>query len=180
MIRFIAWLVSAGYVAAFLWLTALAQKRAERSVWLFHAPGQTLSAWGFRLGFVAMVIWPLFHGFGGGALWIILAAIGAGLALWAQLHMGASWRIGAAQGAIGRLVIDGPFRLSRNPVFVGQILLAWALIPVAGWIMVAAALLITGAASIQIHREEELLRRDPAWRDYARRTPRWLGLPRRD
>ena len=81
-----------------------------------------------------------------------------------------------------RLVDWGPFAYSRNPIYTGNTL---ALFGFGLWIddlwLVAAPLV--GAALIRllaIRREEAHLeaRFGDAWRDYARRTPRWLGWPK--
>lgn len=140
----LAWIVGAGYVAGFLILTALAARRAGRSLWLFDAPGQALPAWGFRLVFVALVLAPALRlGWSESWLFPALAVVGAGGALMAQAYMGLSWRIGAATDQLGPLVKGGPFAWSRNPVFVGQSLLVWALVPTVGLPMLAAAVVHT-------------------------------------
>ncbi|NJM29777.1 MAG: isoprenylcysteine carboxylmethyltransferase family protein [Rhizobiales bacterium] len=80
------------------------------------------------------------------------------------------------------LVTDGPFRWSRNPIYVGNTLLvagAGLLLGVA-WLIPAA---FAGAILVQklaIEREEAHLaaRFGAAWQDYAARTPRWIRLPR--
>ena len=175
-VQLIGWILSAAYVVAFGLLTALAARRAGRSLWLFDRPGQALPAWMFRLGFAALVLWPLATSARHPSpIWLIPAALGAGLALWAQVHMGVSWRIGAADGQTGTLVTDGPFSLSRNPVFVGMLLLVWALVPLAGPVLLLAAVAMTAAAVAQVRTEEAVLCQDAAWRDYAAHVPRWFG-----
>ena len=47
----------------------------------------------------------------------VLALAGIGLCLWAQLAMGASWRIGVDPGEVTALVTAGPFARVRNPIF---------------------------------------------------------------
>lgn len=175
-VHWAAWAIGAGYVAGFLGLTLLASRRAGRSLWLFDRPGQSGPAWGFRLAFAALVLWPLAGpGWSSAALWLLPVALGVGFALFSQAYMGRSWRIGTAEGELGALVDGGPFRLSRNPTFVGQIMLAWGLVPLAGLPMLAGAVLMTVSAVLQVRSEERVLSLDPAWRDFADRTPRWIG-----
>ncbi len=176
MVQLTGWILGTGYLAAFAALTVLAARRAGRSLWLFDRPGQALPAWVFRLGFAALVLWPLgATGWSLSPAWLVPAVSGAGLALWAQAHMGQSWRIGTAEGQTGALVTDGPFARSRNPVFLGLLLLVWALVPLAGPVLFVAAVAMTAAARAQVRTEEALLSRDPAWRAYAARVPRWVG-----
>lgn len=175
-IQLLGWTIGAAYVALFLLATIIASRRSSAPIWLFAAPGQRLPALGFRLGFVILLIWPLDRSFDRSYfICLLLAALGAALALYGQLHMGRSWRIGAAEGATGSLVTDGPFAISRNPVFLGQIILSCALVPFGGWLMLLGAALITASAIVQVRREEAVMSNDLAWRDYAARTPRWLG-----
>ena len=78
-----------------------------------------------------------------------------------------------------QLVTDGPFRFSRNPIYVANtiLLLAGALIFTSPWLV-----LLAGANAYLLHhlailREERHLaaRFGAEWHAYARRTPRWIG-----
>lgn len=76
------------------------------------------------------------------------------------------------------LVLAGPYRFTRNPDYIGQTLLALGV----GLLLDAPAVLVgTLAALLAVHyaiipREERFLERKfgEAYRDYARRVPRWL------
>lgn len=77
-----------------------------------------------------------------------------------------------------RLITDGPFRHTRNPIYVGNTLLVAGAGLVFGvaWLIPAA---LTGAFATQklaIEREERhlALRFGKQWSDYATHTPRWL------
>jgi protein-S-isoprenylcysteine O-methyltransferase Ste14 len=190
------------YLLSFLALTAVAQLEAGRSVWLFGRgkEKQTLPALLFRFAFIGAAVWPLVRLITGdipaddpirSALdgnWIhvlgaSLIVTGAYVAILSQRHMGASWRIGAAEGEIGPIVDDGPFALSRNPVFVGQALLfvgLFLVLPGVISLALTAALLI--AIHLQVTVEERVLAvtMGAPYKDYLRRVPRWIGVPQRD
>lgn len=78
----------------------------------------------------------------------------------------------------GALLISGPFRLTRNPIYVGNTiaLAAMALAFSNLWYGVAAAVMAVLVHHLAILREEAHLaaRFGKAWDDYAARTPRWL------
>ena len=121
----------------------------------------------------------------GAPLWSLpghfLAILGAMLARGGQIGMGASWRVGVAEGALGELVTEGLFRLSRNPVFTGQLLLLTGVaLTVPAIPTVLAVLLFWLSARGQIVSEERLLEAGlgEAYRAYCARVPRWIGWPR--
>jgi len=77
-----------------------------------------------------------------------------------------------------RLITDGPFRFSRNPIYVGNTLLVAGagLIFGVAWLIPAALAGAFATSKLAIVREEQhlALRFGQAWSDYAARTPRWL------
>lgn len=81
------------------------------------------------------------------------------------------------QGA-SRLITDGPFRYSRNPIYLGNFLLVGGLGLVFGivWLVIAALLAAFLVQKLAIEREEAhlALKFGDAWQAYARQTPRWL------
>lgn len=184
------------YIAGFLFLTARLARKTGEPIWLF-AKGrerQTLPATLFRLAFLlgALLplvtlwlepqgtVWLLSRGNPGATIRIggmVMVLAGGLIALHAQNHMGRSWRIGAAEGHLGTIVDSGPFGFSRNPVFVGQIVLFAGLVlvfPSVQQLAVAIALVI--AVSLQVTIEERVLTKElgPEYDAYRRRVRRWL------
>lgn len=80
--------------------------------------------------------------------------------------------------AAGTLVTNGPFRLSRNPIYVGNTttLFAMAFAFSNLWYVIAAFVMALLVDRLAIRREEIHLasRFGEAWKAYASRTPRWL------
>jgi protein-S-isoprenylcysteine O-methyltransferase Ste14 len=118
---------------------------------------------------------------------LVLAAMGIGLTFWAQLAMGASWRLGVDPGERTALVTSGPFAVVRNPIFSTMALTALGLTLMAPTIAgVVALAAVVVALELQVRAvEEPYLRRvhGPAFATYAARTgrfvPRASGLRRR-
>jgi protein-S-isoprenylcysteine O-methyltransferase Ste14 len=81
-------------------------------------------------------------------------------------------------GKATALVTSGPFRFSRNPIYVGLLLvaLAFAVALDSAWQLVVALLLLLLLHFGVVLREERFLAAEfgDAYRDYARRVRRWL------
>ncbi len=80
--------------------------------------------------------------------------------------------------AADRLITSGPFRLSRNPIYLGNTI-ALAAMGFAFsnfWYTMAAAVMAVLLDRLAIRREEAHLtaRFGRAWQEYAAQTPRWL------
>jgi protein-S-isoprenylcysteine O-methyltransferase Ste14 len=77
------------------------------------------------------------------------------------------------------LVVSGPYRRSRNPMYLSVLLIlaGWAVAFRAGDLGVyALVMLIVFHVRVIAFEEPWLARTFPAgWRDYAARVPRWLG-----
>ena len=186
-------LLVTAYLVAFVVLNRRASRKAGGKVDHYrHATGlQALTAWLFRIGFIGSLIWGWWRHFAGlsasvapamSLIGTLVIVAGAGLALWAQWTMSASWRMGAVEGGGGALIEQGPFGFSRNPTFVGHMMIfsgAWIVSPDIPQAILAMA--VIAAAVIQVGIEEPVLRRDPgaAYEAYAARVPRWLGWPGR-
>lgn len=184
------------YLAGFLLLTRKASAAAGRNVDDFARPigAQRWTALLFRLGFIGGGLWGVTRAlvpefsptWPVGSAWVSVPALGLALAgVWlalaAQAQMAASWRIGAVEGTLGNLVSDRFFAISRNPVFVGQMMLFTGLALVRpDPVQALLSLAVWVAAIWQVRIEELVLRASlgEPYRAYAARTPRWLGLPK--
>lgn len=100
-------------------------------------------------------------------LWIVAA----------QGQMGDAWRIGIDAATRTELVERGPFRVSRNPIFLGmRALLLGLFFIVPNALTLAVWLLGDTLLQIQVRLEEKHLRRlhGNAYITYQRRVRRWL------
>ena len=110
--------------------------------------------------------------------WPLALVAGVGLILWAALHF---WRHetplepGHEPAA---LVTDGPYRLSRNPIYLGMALtlLAWAIALGNPLTLLGPPVFLAIAYHRFIRHEERLLadRFDESWHEFRSRTRRWL------
>lgn len=118
---------------------------------------------------------------GGPGLMVVGLAIAAFfvLVLTIQRHMRLSL-LASAYGEPQRLVTSGPFRYSRNPIYVAFLIPLAALAvysPLAA--AVSTAVYLAAMTTYVIAREEEVLERNfgETYRAYKAATPRWfLGL----
>ena len=107
-----------------------------------------------------------------------LAIAGVAATFWSQLSMGESWRIGVDQQERTRLVVHGPFRWVRNPIFTSMAVVlggVFLLTPTA----VAGAALVSLIAALQLQVrtvEEPYLMRThgSVYRVYAASVGRFL------
>ena len=108
------------------------------------------------------------------------AVVAATAILWiavAQAQMSASFRMGFDPSEKTDLICDGPFSLSRNPIYLG------ILVGVGGFFLMAPNALSFGAAviafigiSVQVRLEEEYLlsKHDEAYSEYRSAVRRWI------
>lgn len=109
---------------------------------------------------------------------LILSAAGTAFFIWAMLAMRDNWRSGYDLHQNTTLVVSGPYKISRNPAFVGFDLLY------IGWALAFPNifnLIISVAALIVFHRqivEEELFLESAFGREYElykMRVNRYMG-----
>ena len=109
---------------------------------------------------------------------IMLALLGIGLTVWAQLDIGDSWRVGVHESESTALVHTGMFGRVRNPIYtamltfgVGIALLTPNFVTIAGLILAVAAL------ELQVRRVEEpylLGEHGEAYRGYTASVGRFI------
>ncbi|HME08443.1 MAG TPA: isoprenylcysteine carboxylmethyltransferase family protein [Bryobacteraceae bacterium] len=82
---------------------------------------------------------------------------------------------------VSRLINDGPYRITRNPMYLGMVLISASASLIAGLFL---NLCSAAALAVWLHLrfilpEEKFLRETlgVGYLEYASRTPRWLGLP---
>ena len=140
----------------------------------------------FRFALLAMLALHLFDGLSGPRIlpapWhqagIGLVLLGGGLILWAaRLFQGAGTGIRPFR-SLTRLVVHGPYRFTRNPMYLGMVLVlvgtaAWCrdLTP---WFVVPVFVVVIDRRFIA--REERFLadRLGDSYREYCQRVRRWL------
>lgn len=113
-----------------------------------------------------------------GVAGLVCMATATALVVWAQLAMGRSWRIGVDANERTELVVRGPFRLVRNPIFSALWLLTFGLaMAVPNVVAVAAVVVLTAALELQVRAVEEpyLVRtHGSAYRAYASTVGRFV------
>lgn len=117
------------------------------------------------------------------AIGAIAALAGAAGTSWAQSAMGRSWRIGVRETDETELVLHGPFRLVRNPIFSFMMLAAGGLVLLfPARASLASFVCLVLAVELQVRRvEEPYLRRKhgEAFARYCRSVGRFVpGLGR--
>ncbi len=113
------------------------------------------------------------------ALGVLLLAIGFASAFWAAgLFRREGTEINPTSEANKKLVVSGPFRYTRNPMYLGLVLASAGVAFLAGSLpmFVVPVLVFATANWVHIPFEEAKMRRQfgAAFDDYTRRTRRWL------
>lgn len=109
----------------------------------------------------------------------IVATVGATIVIVAQVQMGRAWRVGVREGDAPLFVSHGLFRFSRNPIFVGMMLVGLSAAIVSGtWWSWFALVLFALSCIVQVRIEEAHLEASfgDAYRTFRRQVPRWVGL----
>jgi protein-S-isoprenylcysteine O-methyltransferase Ste14 len=96
------------------------------------------------------------------AVGLVIALVGIAGTLWAQVAMGADWRVGMDHESETALVTGGPFRWMRNPIYSAMILFVLGvalLIPSALTLVLAAATVAEIELQVRAVEEPFLARR---------------------
>ncbi len=162
---------------------AIRQATGDRP-WAFaSAKGvQRIAGSSFALSVAALLVAAALAPINGTNLRILAAIVslfGAAIVIVAQVQMGRAWRVGVREGDAPLFVSHGLFRFSRNPIFVGMILVGLSAAIVSGtwWSWVALVLFVLSCI-VQVRIEEAHLEASfgDAYRAFRRQVPRWLGL----
>jgi protein-S-isoprenylcysteine O-methyltransferase Ste14 len=109
-----------------------------------------------------------------------LLTLGAGLDIWAMLTMTRARANILPHRAATALVTSGPFRFSRNPIYLGNtiMMIGGAFAFLNFWLIPAGLLAALATHHLAIRREEAHMtaKFGDAWRAYAVRTRRWIGI----
>ena len=172
-------------IAATLWRGVAIRRATGDRPWAFaSAKGvQRVAGSSFALSVAALLVAAALAPAGVTTSWTVLAAIvaltGAAIVIIAQKQMGWAWRVGVRAGDAPQFVSHGLFRFSRNPIFVGMMLVGLSAAMVSGtwWGGVALALFIASCA-VQVRIEEAHLEASfgQVYRDFRSTIPRWLGM----
>lgn len=118
----------------------------------------------------------------GNLLSLALNGVGLTCVVWTMcLHFVRTSRRVAWERTPSYLLIRGPYKFTRNPMFLGELLLwfGWALFYGSVVVFIVCVGLWVIINFIAVPREERDLeaRFGEAYREYKRRVPRWLGKP---
>lgn len=161
--------------------------------WVARRPHERTLLLSMELNFIAL--WALFKFYlkwdralapaafepGLAVVGALLAAAGALLAAWGKLRLGRwfSATFGVKQGHV--LVTDGPFALTRHPIYSGVLAMIYGSAIAWGSVLtLLLALLLTMTLSFHTIYEELLFEAHfgDAYRDYRRRVPRLVPFVR--
>jgi protein-S-isoprenylcysteine O-methyltransferase Ste14 len=113
---------------------------------------------------------------------LAVQVVGLGFAIWARSTLGKNWSGRITIGGSQQLVIQGPYRIVRHPIYSGLLLGALGTAVVAGLARAfLGVLLVLAGVLIKIRREETALRQHfgPDYGEYAARVPALVPGPRR-
>ena len=80
-----------------------------------------------------------------------------------------------------KVITKGPYGVSRNPMYIGMLLMQIGLgITCASWLYLLFTLVLMILLNANLSAEERycLYRYGDSYREYMNRTPRWIGIPK--
>ena len=134
---------------------------------------------GALLGIYVPIGWPGGEGadiLQGAGVVVILVAVGLGIAaLYTLRKSNTTFR---GDRAADHLVTNGPFAMTRNPIYLSNVILliGLGLFFGNGWLLIAAIVSGYADGKLAIEREEAHLdtRFGKPWREYRKRVRRWI------
>jgi protein-S-isoprenylcysteine O-methyltransferase Ste14 len=140
--------------------------------------GLVLLFWRMRLPYLGTRLWP------SSGIWasvgLTVEVMGMALAFWARYTLRANWTGRITTAGSQQLVVTGPYKLVRHPIYTGGLLAILGSAIVAG---VSSALLGFGLTLIgiwiKLQREEAALREHfgSAYEEYSQRVSAVVPLP---
>jgi protein-S-isoprenylcysteine O-methyltransferase Ste14 len=112
-------------------------------------------------------------------LGVPLSLGGIGFSLWSITILGPS----STYGNEGPLILRGPYRISRNPQYLGFIvaLIGWSIVTSSGATILAVLVWIIPLVLVPFAEEPWLLQRHGSeYEEYLRKVPRFVSLKKRN
>ena len=152
----------------------------ERDVAGVPLPPPLIYVAGLLLGWVIDLVWPT-----SGPPWPVAVTVAVlGTLAWLWLDGSAAMRFKRAGTAVipfkpsTALVVDGPYRFTRNPIYLGMAALYVGLAVLLGlmWALLLLPVVIVAVDRLVIAREEPYLERKfgTDYVEYKRRVRRWI------
>jgi protein-S-isoprenylcysteine O-methyltransferase Ste14 len=117
--------------------------------------------------FAPLAVWPA-------ALGVALTLAGLAFSIWARFTIAANWSSDVQLKRDHELIVAGPYRWVRHPIYTGVLLMfAGTALAVGEWRAVLAVALAAGAFWRKLRLEEAVMRRQfgEAYARYAARVP---------
>jgi len=179
-VLWLVWFIS--WTAAALWSSPAERRPPRRS----EAVYRVLTTGGAMMLLAPHALWSWMGEVlwrpGTAVAWTLVAVTLCGLAFtwWARLALGRLWSGRVTRKADHEIVVAGPYRLVRHPIYSGLILalLAWAVMRGTVQVWIGAGLVMVGFF-IKARVEEQFLREElgpQRYDSYARRVPMLVPL----
>ena len=125
------------------------------------------------LGWEPDQVGPLMRWTGG-----LLIVVALALDVWALRTLQRNNTTIMPNKAASQLAVDGPFAVSRNPIYLGNVMICLGIGFAMGsrWLVLMAALLFVLLSQLAVKREEEHLaaKFPDAWKAYSAKVRRWI------